>query len=168
MQTSTAMIMLLLVTSACRHRAIHAAFSICACGRASCFLATANLCSPTLTGQREATRASQHVAHDDDGGLFSGSETGSASGASGGGVSSSAVPSRHDARSAGSSEGAAEQDPSYGEVPGSGGSCGSPQELSLEDIQVRGCPNTFIGQFVETCNLWVLGSCRRCNGLSGR
>lgn len=76
----------------------------------------------------------------DDGGLSSGSETGSASGAGdggGGGGGNGAVASQRAGKSACSSEGAAEEDPSYGDPPGSGGSGGSPHELSLEDIQVR-------------------------------
>jgi hypothetical protein len=91
-------------------------------------------------GQREAARTSGLYAHGDDGGDSSGSEAGSGSGGSKDdcdGGSDGAVASQRAGRSVGSSEDAAEEDPSYGEAPGSGCSGGSPPELSLEDIQVH-------------------------------
>jgi hypothetical protein len=107
-----------------------------------------------ITGQREAARASRRAVRDDDAGLSSLSDSGSASSASGGsgGGDYGGVASRHAAGSAGSSEGPAEEDPSYGEAPGSGGSCGSPQELSLPDIQVQAlCSHRWHHRQLSSC-----------------
>lgn len=87
-------------------------------------------------GQRGAARRSRlnnDDSDDDAGGDASSSDDSDSASDTGGGA---AAASRRHGKAGGSSEGA-EEDASYGEAPGSGGSTGSPKELSLDDIKVR-------------------------------